>query len=59
MGESRAGPGRFPAEGEPWPQACNAAGEIQEMPPMDVLVRYILAAICFGVAALGFILLPT
>jgi hypothetical protein len=34
-------------------------GEIQEPRTMDVPIRYILAAIAFGVAALGFILLPT
>jgi hypothetical protein len=34
------------------------AGEIQEKPLADVSVRYILAAIAFGLAALGFVLLP-
>jgi hypothetical protein len=33
-------------------------GEIRERRPMSVLIRYSLAAIAFGVAALGFILLP-
>jgi hypothetical protein len=35
------------------------AGEIQETSSMTVPLRYILAALAFGVAALGFILLPT
>jgi hypothetical protein len=35
------------------------AGEIQEKRLMTVPARYILAAIAFGIAALGFMLLPT
>jgi len=42
-----------------WPSPCNGQGEIQETATMNVSVRYILAAICFAVAALGFVLLPT
>jgi hypothetical protein len=55
----RAEPGRFPAPGEAWPPACTAPGEIQEKRLMTVPARYILAAIAFGVAALGLLLLPT
>ena len=57
-GEIRAAPGRIRAAREPWPQLCSMAGEIQEKPLLDVSVRYILAAIAFGLAALGFVLLP-
>jgi hypothetical protein len=33
-------------------------GEVKEAGPMDVPIRYTLAAICFGVAVLGYMLLP-
>jgi hypothetical protein len=43
---------------EAWPSVCTWPGEIQEKRRMTVPARYILAAIAFGVAALGLFLLP-
>ncbi|PZO48881.1 MAG: hypothetical protein DCF16_15660 [Alphaproteobacteria bacterium] len=59
FGELRVLPGRFRALGDVWPLACSMPGEIQEKRQMTVPARYILAAIAFGVAALGLFLLPT
>src|SRR5690606_15745529 len=50
---------RFRAPREGWPPPCSTAGEIQERRLMTVPARYILAALAFGVAALGLLLLPT
>jgi hypothetical protein len=47
----------FRAPREAWLSACITLGEIEELPPMSVLIRYGLAAIFFGIAALGYVLL--
>jgi len=37
---------------------CSFWGETEEVGLKDVSIRYALAAIAFGIAALGYILLP-
>jgi hypothetical protein len=55
--EIRAPARVFRAPREAWLSACITVGKIEELPPMSVLIRYGLATILFGMAALGFILL--
>jgi hypothetical protein len=56
-GEIRAEAGRIPARREAWPCACSLRREVKEFFIVNVSLRYILAAIAFGIAALGLFLL--
>lgn len=56
-GEIRAPARVFRAPREAWLRACVAVGEIEEPPRMSVLIRYGLAAVFLGIAALGYMLL--
>ncbi|WP_135210625.1 hypothetical protein [Vitreimonas flagellata] len=56
-GELRAAAGRILALREAWLSACSLGGEVKEIFIVNVSLRYILAAIAFGVAALGLFLL--
>jgi hypothetical protein len=49
--------GRIPARREAWPCACSLRREVKELFILNVSLRYILAAIAFGIAALGLFLL--